>query len=254
MNRSMVFAALGFLALVPLMTVIAAADPARAAGFGRWLARALSASEPAEREILDLFARPRRVLREITAFGLAALCVFGLTFAAHVRKGYEAVWEVSRPDGRGAGPWLRDVTRHVLWLALLIGCLLLSANAPVRRAEMVSTPLGTAVALLVIFLFAWISQRILLGRRPGWRALVPGAVATTLGLVGLRLFSWLVFSPLIVSRATTYGSVGTVMIIQSWLVGVGFVLYGGALVGRIAHEGSASWPRRQGRVRRGSRG
>lgn len=244
----MVFAALAFLALVPLMIVIAAADPVQAAGFGRWLARALSASELAEDEIQRLFARPRRVLRETTAFGLAALCVFGLTFAAHVQKGYEAVWGEPRPRRQGAWPGLPAFTRYVLWLALLIGCLLLFTNTPLRRPEMVSAPLGTAAALLVTFLFVWTSQWLLVGRVPGWRAYLPGAVATTLGLIGLRLFAWLVFSPLIVSQATSYGPIGTVMIIQSWLVGVGVVLYGGAFVGRLVHEGGV---RRRGRGRPG---
>jgi membrane protein len=52
------------------------------------------------------------------------------------------------------------------------------------------------------------------------------------GLGGLRVFSSLVFSPLIVSNAVSYGAVGTVLIVTSWLVGVGFVVFGGALVGR----------------------
>ena len=56
------------------------------------------------------------------------------------------------------------------------------------------------------------------------------------GCSGLRVFSQLVFSPLIASNAVTYGPFGTVLVIQSWLVGVGFVVYGGALVGRLFHE------------------
>lgn len=44
-------------------------------------------------------------------------------------------------------------------------------------------------------LFFWTSGRLLLGGRVRWRALLPGAVATSLGLLGLRVFSQLVFSP-----------------------------------------------------------
>ncbi len=61
-------------------------------------------------------------------------------------------------------------------------------------------------------------------------------MATSLGLLGLRVFSQLVFSPLIASNAVTYGPFGTLLVVQSWLVGVGFVVYGGALVGRMVHE------------------
>jgi membrane protein len=34
------------------------------------------------------------------------------------------------------------------------------------------------------------------------------------------------------SNAGAYGPVGTVLTVESWLVGVGFVVFGGALVGR----------------------
>ncbi|MFD4247050.1 hypothetical protein ACFWP3_36505 [Streptomyces sp. NPDC058525] len=57
------------------------------------------------------------------------------------------------------------------------------------------------------------------------------------------------FSPLIEAQAVTYGAVGTVLIIQSWLVGVGFVVYGGAHVGKVLHE-AASRRIRQRRPRR----
>ncbi|WP_282692472.1 YhjD/YihY/BrkB family envelope integrity protein [Streptomyces sp. CC208A] len=243
MNRSLLFAALGFLSFVPLMMVVAAADPGRAAGLGRWLARAMSASEPAEREILALFARPRRILREVTGFGLAALCVFGLAFAAHVRQTYEAVWGTPGPHVDGVRAALRELIRHVLWLVLLIGCLLLLGATPLSRTGLLPGPLGVVAVLIVVLAFVWASQAVLLGGRPGGRALLSGAIATTLGLVGLRLFAWLVFSPLIISQMTVYGPIGAVVIILSWLVGVGFVLYGGAFVGRLTRERWASRPR-----------
>ncbi len=91
----------------------------------------------------------------------------------------------------------------------------------------------TAAALLSAVLFFWWSQRMLLGGRVGWGALLPGAVATVIGLTGLRWFSRLVFSALIGSGAVTYGAIGTVLVVQSWLVGVGVVVFGGALVGRL---------------------
>jgi membrane protein len=56
------------------------------------------------------------------------------------------------------------------------------------------------------------------------------------GLVGLRLFSAVIFSPLIVSSAVTYGAIGTMLMVVSWLIGIGYVLFGAALVGRVAHE------------------
>lgn len=95
---------------------------------------------------------------------------------------------------------------------------------------------GGAVASLSAVLFLWWSQHLLLGGRIRWRALLPGAVATVVGLLGLRIFSALVFSPLIASNAVAYGPVGTVLVVESWLLGVGVVIFGGALVGRLFYE------------------
>jgi membrane protein len=64
----------------------------------------------------------------------------------------------------------------------------------------------------------------------------PGAVVTVAFPAGLRAFSSLVFQPLIVTNAVTYGALGTVLIVQSWLIGVGWVVYGGQLIGSWFHD------------------
>ncbi|MCX5363801.1 ribonuclease BN [Streptomyces sp. NBC_00124] len=223
--RALGFAALGFLTLVPLLIVVSAADPERGQGFAQWLGDGLGVSRAARDEIGQLFARPGQVLETTTAFGLGALAVFGLTFGAAVQLGYEKVWEL--PPARWYARW-----RQVLWLAGLVGSLYLTATTTLWR----HSPAGTLAATLSAVLFFWWSQRMLLGGRIAWSALLPGAAATALGLLGLRVFSRLVFSPLIASSAVTYGPFGTVLVVQSWLVGVGVVVYGGALVGRLLHE------------------
>lgn len=229
MHRAMGFAALGFLTLVPLLIVVAAADPASGQGFARWLSEALGVAETSQEEVERLFGLPGQALQRTTAFGLAALTVFGLTFGSAVQTGYEKVWDL--PTARWHTMW-----RHVVWLALLIFSLVVFVNVPVTGDAAWRTLLGAVGDLIGTFLFFWISQRLLLGGRVRWRALVPGAVATALCMLGLRVFSQLVFSPLIASNTVTYGPFGTVLVIQSWLVGVGFVVYGGALVGRLIHE------------------
>ncbi|GAA2740643.1 hypothetical protein GCM10010440_08540 [Kitasatospora cinereorecta] len=98
------------------------------------------------------------------------------------------------------------------------------------------SPANSLVAVLTAVLFAWWSQWLLLGGRVRRRALLPGAVVTVVGLLGLGPASRLVFSPLIASNMVTYGSFGSVLVIQSWPVGVGVVVLGGALVGRPLDE------------------
>ncbi|MGW6745659.1 YhjD/YihY/BrkB family envelope integrity protein [Streptomyces sp. NPDC055025] len=229
MHRAMSFAALGFLTLVPLLVLVAAADPASGQGFARWLGQGLGVSPSSQEQIQELFGRPGQALQRTTAFGLAALAAFGLTFGSAVQTGYEKVWEL--PMARWHTMW-----RHVVWLAVLVFFLLVFVNTPVTSESVIELTVSTVGDVVGTFLFFWWSQRFLLAGRVRWRALIPGAIATAVGLLGLRVFSRVVFSPLIAANAVTYGPFGTVLVLQSWLVGVGFVVYGGALVGRLYHE------------------
>ncbi|MEU3403329.1 YhjD/YihY/BrkB family envelope integrity protein [Streptomyces sp. NPDC006670] len=229
MHRAMGFAALGFLTLVPLLVVVAAAAPGSGSGFGRWLGQALGVTASSRAKVELLFGAADLALERTTAFGLAALAVFGLTFGSAVQTGYEKVWDL--PTARWHTMW-----RHVVWLALLVCYLALLVGIPAPSADAAGAVVGTISDLVGTCLFFWSSGRLLLGGRVRWAALFPGAVATSVGLLGLRVFSQLVFSPLIASNAVTYGPFGTLLVVQSWLVGVGFVVYGGALVGRLTHE------------------
>lgn len=229
MHRAMGFAALSFLTLVPLLVVVAAADLPSGQGFARWLVTGLGVSEVSQEEVEELFGRPGQALQGTTAFGLAALATFGVTFGSAVQTGYERVWGL--PTARWHTMW-----RHVVWLAMLIAALLLFVKTPTPDRSPALTVLVAAGDVVGLFFFFWWSQRLLLCGRIRWRALAPGAALTAVGLLGLRIFSQLVFSPLIASNAVTYGPFGTVLVLQSWLVGVGFVVYGGSLVGRLVHE------------------
>ena len=237
-QRALGFAAVGFLTLVPLLIIVSSGDPEHGRGFAQWLGEGLGVSTTARERVEQLFTGPGQALRTTTAFGIAALAVFGLAFGAAVQTGYERVWDL--PPARWWARW-----RHAVWLGVLTGYLFVSATTTLRREPLA----GGFVASLSAVLFLWWSQRLLLGGRIRWRALLPGAVATVLGLLGLRIFSRLVFSPLIASSAVTYGAVGTVLVIQSWLVGVGVVVFGGALVGRLLYEElpriAHAWKRRR---------
>ncbi|MET9420522.1 YhjD/YihY/BrkB family envelope integrity protein [Streptomyces sp. NPDC006540] len=241
MHRAMGFAALGFLTLVPLLIVVAATDPASGQGFARWMSQALGLAESSQDEVERLFGLPRQALQRTTAFGLAALAVFGLTFGSAVQTTYEKVWDL--PAARWHTMW-----RHVVWLGMLIVYLMIFVSTPLPGESVLSAAVGAIGDLAGTVLFFWASQRVLLCGRVRWRALLPGAVATAIALLGLRVFSQLVFSPLIASNAVTYGPFGTVLVVQSWLVGVGVVVYGGAIAGRVGHE---MWARRHVARKRG---
>lgn len=226
MHRAMGFAALGLVTFAPLLIVVAAAAPIQERGFALWIVDGMGLSGRPADAVQDLFSAPHKVLSTISVLSTVLLAVFGVTFAGSVQTGYEKVWDLS------AGRW-HTVWRRAVWLVALTAYLFAEAQSgALLGSGTLRSWARLALSSLLGVLFFWWGQRFLLGGRIPWRALLPGAIATTLGLGGLRLFSYLVFSPLIVSNAVAYGSVGTVLIVTSWLIGVGFVVFGGALVGR----------------------
>ncbi|MFE7779070.1 hypothetical protein ACFU5O_35400 [Streptomyces sp. NPDC057445] len=136
-QRALGFAALGFLTLVPLLIIVSSGDPQQGHGFAQWLGEGLGVSTASREQVEELFTRPGQALRTTTAFGIAALAAFGLTFAAAVQAGYEKIWDL--PPARWWARW-----RHVVWLCVLTGYLFVSATTTLRREPLA----GGAIASL----------------------------------------------------------------------------------------------------------
>ncbi|ARP68760.1 ribonuclease BN [Streptomyces pluripotens] len=221
MHRAMGFATLALVTLAPLLIVVAAADPLALGGFASWLTDGMGLSGKSAHEITDVISPPHSVIGTTSVWGGVLLAVFGVAFGGSVQNAYERIW------GLTSGPWHR-VWRQATWLVVLTGYLY---QEVATKTELYG---GQRISLSAVsgVLFFWWGQRFLLGGQVHWRSLLPGAVATVVGLAGLRAFSYLVFTPLIVTNALSYGAVGTVLVVESWLIGVGFVTYGGALFGR----------------------
>jgi membrane protein len=224
MHRALGFSALGLVTLVPLLIVIAAASGG-AEGFVSWMRAGLGVSGRSARAVDVLFTPPTRVLSTTTALSVVATSVFGVSFVASIQTGYERVWGVE------SAPW-HATWRRAIALAVLIGYLLAAANSGVPLAGTPAEPaFRLAVTVLGGLLFFWWLPYFLLRGQVTRGALFPGALATVVGLVGLRFFSAWVFSPWIASSAVSYGPIGTVLVVQSWLIGIGFVIHAGALLG-----------------------
>jgi membrane protein len=250
MHRAMGFAALAMLTVFPLLVVIAAAGTAAHHGLAVWVIYGMGLTGSSAHAVAQLFSAPARVLGTTSVFGLALVAAFGLTFAGSVQAGFERVW------GLPAGPW-HKVWRQTVWLTVLLAYIYaaVTVGAPAHHALAVTVSRASVAVVLGIAFFWW-GLRFLVGGRVSYLAAMPGAVVTVAFLAGLRVFSALVFEPLIVANAVTYGALGTVLIVQSWLIGVGWVVYGGQLFGRWFHD---AWLRpwvdsRWGRKRRGSSG
>ena len=182
------------------------------------------------------------MLGTTSVFSALLRALVGVSFAGSVQGGFERIWDLP------AGPW-HKIWRQVVWLAALTGYIFAEATTgTVTHGGLAATG---AVAVLLGIVFFWWGLRFLIGGRVSYLAALPGAIATVVCLGGLRVFSGLVFEPLIVTNAVSYGSLGTVLIVQSWLIGVGWVLFGGQLFGRWFHD---TWLEARAHSRRSGRG
>ena len=230
MRRALGFAALAILTVVPLLIVVAAASPAPHRGLAVWVVYGMGLTGSSSDAVTGLFSAPARVLGTTSVFSVVLLAFFGVSFASSVQAGFERVW------GLPAGPW-HKIWRQAVWLIAFIAYIYAAATVgTVTRHAPAETVSRVSVAIVLGIVFFWWGLRFLVGGRVSYLAALPGAVATVLFLAGLRVFSRLVFEPLIATNAVTYGALGTVLIVESWLIGVGWVIFGGQLFGRWFHD------------------
>jgi membrane protein len=149
-----------------------------------------------------------------------------------LQKIYERVFEQEK---RG---W-RDLPRYVLWVAVLLGLLVVegSTSGPERTVGVVVQALAT-FALASIF-FVWTMHFLLAGRVP-WRRLLRPALVTALLWMALAFLSSLYFSTTLIDDSKTYGTIGVVFTFLSWFILIGSVIVLGAAAGAV-------WETRGGR-------
>src|SRR5580693_8804467 len=230
MQRALGFAALAILTVIPLLILIAAASPAPNRGVAGWVVYGMGLTGSSADAVTRLFSAPARVLGTTSVFSAVVLGVSGVAFASTVQAGFERIW------GLPTGPW-HKVWRQAVWLVVLVAYIYAAATVgSVTNGGVAETAGRVAVAVVLGVAFFWWGLRFLIGGRVTYLAAMPGAVATLVGLSGLRAFSALVFEPLIVRNAVSYGALGTVLIVQSWLIGVGWVVFGGQLFGHWYYD------------------
>ena len=228
-NRGMVFAATLLLCLFPFLIVVSALAGRPAV---QSLTRYTGLNSQAAADIGHLFASPTVTASAVAGTASMVFFVFGgIAAAAALQEIYEQAFDM--PHRR-----IKDLPHRLAWLAVLIGASLLSgwAGPGLRHA---GGPVLLAVAGLVWATgFWWLTMRILLAGRISWRALFPAACATGVLYVAMQTVFSLVFSAMVISDEHTYGPIGTIFALLSYLIAIGVVVILGVVAGRAWHERS----------------
>ena len=133
-------------------------------------------------------------------------------------------------DHRG----LRDWYRLLAWIVVL--CLTVALESvvgrPVRNAP-AGGWLAPLVTVAIMTPFFWWTMDFLLAGRVPWTKLLPSAIVTGIFYGGLGVFSRFYFSDTIISDSKTYGTIGAIFGIMTWLIAIGAVIILGAVAGVV---------------------
>jgi membrane protein len=194
--------------------------------------------------VTHLFTSSPASLNVATVTSLVFVTAGTIAVAGSLQQIYEKVF---RQDHRG----LRDLYRLLIWVAAL--CLVVAFESvvgrPVRNAS-AGAGLVEVVTFAIMTPFFWWTMHFLLAGRVPWRRLLPSAIATGVFFTGLGVFSKFYFSATIISDSKTYGTIGAVFGIMTWLIAIGAVLILGAVAG-VAWDDRRSQQARGGLSRLG---
>jgi membrane protein len=230
-NQAVILAALALSLLVPVLVTLAALVPLGSANSLPAVVGARLGLQPeAVASLQSLFPSQEAVRGSSTVIGTAFTLLSAYAWPTALQRSYEIAWGLTSRGWRGL--W-----RPLVWLTAFVaaGALLL-----VLPRSGLDDPWRTILLLVlwtpIIFVWSWWTQHFLLRGAVGWRLLVPGAVATTVGLVGLRAFAAVWLSAAITSNHERYGPLGIVFMLLTWLIALSVVMLGGPVLGAALHE------------------
>jgi membrane protein len=231
MNSSMQFAALGLLCLFPFLVVVSA-------GTGHDLRRTvitrMGLDRQAANDVNTLISPGNHAVTSLDVLGGILIILGAIGIASTLQAWYERVYDQTPP-----GRWWRQLANRLLWLVGFVVYLASQEFIAVQLTDVAARIPIYVITLVIAVVFYWWTLHVLLLGRLGWTELFPSALATAVCLTGLGVFSSLLFSGQIVSSANDYGPIGVVIILLSWLIGIGVCFHLGAVIGRAWNERKA---------------
>ncbi len=190
LDKALLLSAVSFVAFVPFLIVLAAVSPIEEVHtFTSTLQMAMGLTNEAAGAVAKLFAPPNRLAAATTIVGLIVLATTAVAFVGTLQQNYELIWNMPR-SSRVQRWW-----RHPVWLAVFLsfGLLLAIIQVGIEGDADENAAADAAAFVATAAFFLWSEYFLLAGRVPK-REVVPGGVATAIGLLGLHGFSKL-FSP-----------------------------------------------------------
>jgi len=168
------------------------------------------------------------------AIAVIDLFFFGLGFGRVLQLAHARSWGIDLRKNV-----VKDQVRYLEVLGVIaVIILLFTVQTKVLRGDpaWIGWVLDIGWVALLLGFFVW-APRLLLHNRVEARDILPGAIFTMLGLVGIRAISSLLLKHWLDWYSTTYGALGIVMAIFFWLIIIATILIlAAALSPALAHR------------------
>ena len=227
-DRSLAIGAQGLLALLPMLVVVVSLVPDK---FGVPLGDRFTESLGLTGDSADMVddTLGRQVATSVGYVGALVTLLTASSFARALQRMHVRVHGLSTADGSG---W---IVASLVWLAGFLAMMSGLVFVAWIRDETATGPtaLWVAVSLTLQTLFWWWSAHVLLlGLRP-YRVLFPGALLSMVGTVLLAGASDLFMPPYTNHYLVSFGILGLVLAVATWLIAFAGALVLAAGIGRL---------------------
>lgn len=225
-DRALTLAGQAFIALIPLMIVLATmVSSSDSLAIGDWVIDRFKLTGSSAEAVQSLFGQPPAGSGGLTFLSVITVVVSASSFARSVQRTYELAWDL---PARGLRRTVNGIEGALL---ILIALLLLGYLASLAN----DLPAGSLITVIAQLCTAipgwWLASRLLLSGRVSWRLLFPGAVASAVAQVAVSS-AGAVYVPHLIERNTDrYGVIGVAIALISWLVVLALLVVASAVVG-----------------------
>ncbi len=231
-DRCMLIAAQGLLALIPMLVVLAAFLPDITSQAVNSFSEAAGLGQTGESRV-ESQVDPDQVRAQTGLIGIAITLFSATSFARAIQRMYERIWDIRHIGGvSGARRCFLWLIGWLITLQLVGGLRTLMHGLDGLAGEYVRLGIQALLLSLLWWATAWV---LLFGRIP-WHKLALGAVLTgCFGLVYNRTSS-IVMPAYVDANAEQFGTLGVILAITTWLIGFAAVMVASAVVGRVVSE------------------
>lgn len=231
-DRCMLIAAQGLLALIPTFVVLVAFFPGLVHdGIGQF-SDATGLGSTGDGTIAGEVTVDQ-VRAQTGVIGIVITLFSATSFARAIQRMYERIWEQPHIGG------VSGTRRCFFWLmGWLVSIQTVSGVLHLLDGPDGLLPVMARFGLQVVLVAAtWlVTSWVLLFGRVAWQRLLLGAVLTGVVQVLYTRSSGFVMEPYVRQNAEQFGTLGVILAISTWMIGFGAILVGCALVGRVVSE------------------